>query len=86
MQPGEHRAQLASACLEKLLAKAILDSLGRFRVHIGRRFLVKRERVAEELAIPLLRPSLPASRRLSCRWCSSDREFDCCFLQIQDRP
>lgn len=31
-------------------------------------------------------PSRPASRRLVCGSCSSDREFACCFLRIPSRP
>ncbi len=39
-----------------------------------------------DIGLRVFSPSRPASRRLVCGSCSSDREFACCFLQIQSHP
>jgi hypothetical protein len=45
-----------------------------------------RQLAPNDIGLRVSLPSRPASRRLVYGWCSSDREFACCFLQIPGRP
>ena len=45
-----------------------------------------RQLAPDDIGLRVFWPSRPASHRLVCDSCSSDREFACSFLQIPGRP